>query len=137
MSLKALFLVLHFSHNTLMTYRIMLSIILVSILMIFLSTVSMIVVLICGKYYSWVLNLNLTNDALYKRAGSSILISMLEKLNLCHLTIHSTRILLIWKLTSLFSRKNDLLRCLDYFCFLNRIEALTLSLLLKLPSRKH
>ena len=43
--------------------------------------------------------------------------------------------LLMWKRTSLFLRKNNLLGCWDCLS-LNRIGVLTLSLLLKLPPRK-
>ena len=47
--LKGLFLVLHFSYYTLMTFLIMLSVILVSMLMILLSTLNVIRHLICGN----------------------------------------------------------------------------------------
>ena len=72
---EALLLVLHFSYYTLMTF-LMLSVILLSILMILLSTLSVIRHLICG-------------------AGSHFLISMLEKLNLLHLTGLITLVLLM------------------------------------------
>ena len=44
--------------------------------------------------------------------------------------------LLIWKWMGLFLRKNNLLRCWGWPSLLNWIVAPTLSLLLKLPSRK-
>ena len=47
--LKAPFLVLHFSYNTLMTFLMMLSVILLSLLMVLLSTLSGIKHLICGN----------------------------------------------------------------------------------------
>ena len=47
--LKGLFLVLHFSYYTLMTFLMMLSVILLSMLMILLSTLNVIRHLICGN----------------------------------------------------------------------------------------
>ena len=47
--LKGLFLVLHFSYYTLMTFLTMLSVILLSMLMILLSTLNVIRHLICGN----------------------------------------------------------------------------------------
>ena len=47
--LKGLFLVLHFSYYTLMTFLMMLSVILLSLLMILLSTLNVIRRLICGN----------------------------------------------------------------------------------------
>ena len=60
-------LVLHFCCSTLMTFLIMSSAILVSMLMILPSTLSVSVSrdLICGNSYSRLLNLNLTNESLY------------------------------------------------------------------------
>ena len=48
--LKGLFLVLHFSYFTLMTFLMMLYVILLSMLMILLSNLNMISHLICGNY---------------------------------------------------------------------------------------
>ena len=48
--LKGLFLVLHFSYSTLMTFLIMLYVILLSMLIILPSTLNMISHLICGNY---------------------------------------------------------------------------------------
>ena len=79
--LKGLFLVLHFSYYTLMTFLMMLSVILLSMLMILLSTLNVIRHLICGKNWNWRLNLNLTYETLWTGTGSGLLISMLEKLN--------------------------------------------------------
>ena len=47
--LKGLFLVLHFSYYTLMTFLMMLSVILLSMLMVLLSTLNVIRHLICGN----------------------------------------------------------------------------------------
>ena len=47
--LKALFLVQHSSYYTLMTFLMMLSVILLSMLLILLSTISLIKHLICGS----------------------------------------------------------------------------------------
>ena len=47
---KGLFLVLHFSYSTLMTFLMMSSVILISMLMMLLSTLNMISHLICGNY---------------------------------------------------------------------------------------
>ena len=60
---------------------------------------------------------------------------MLEKLSLFHLTDQITLVPLMWKLISLILKKNYLLRCWDSLSLLNWIWALTLSQLLKLPSR--
>ena len=57
--LKAPFLVLHFSYYTLMTFLVMLSVILLSMLMIQLSILSVIRHLICCSNLNWFLNLNL------------------------------------------------------------------------------
>ena len=81
-SLKAPFLVLHFSYlyiNILMTFLIMLSVILLSMLVKLLSIMSVIWHLICRNNYNWLLNLNLIYKTLWTRAGSGLLISMLEK----------------------------------------------------------
>ena len=79
--LKAPFLVLHFSHYTLMTFLMMLSVILLSMLMNLLSILSVIRHLICGNSLNWLLNLNLIYKTLWTGAGSGLLISMLGKLN--------------------------------------------------------
>ena len=64
----------------------MLSVILLSMLMILLSTLNVIRYLIYGNIYNWCLNLNLIYEALCTGVGSSLLISVLEKLSLFHLT---------------------------------------------------
>ena len=76
--LKALFLVLHFSYYILMTFLMMLSVILLSMLMILLSNLSGIRHLICGNNQSWFLNLNLTWGKkwfVYCNAGKTQLVS--------------------------------------------------------------
>ena len=66
--LKAPFLVLHFSYYTLMTFLMMLSVILLSMLMILLSTLNVIKNLICGNNYNWLLNFNLIYETLWTMA---------------------------------------------------------------------
>ena len=63
-----------------------LSVILVSTLMILLSNVNVIRHLICGNNLNWLLHLILIYEALWTRARSGLLISMLEKVNWFHLT---------------------------------------------------
>ena len=78
--LKGKALVLHFS------YYMILSVILLSMLTILLSTLKLIRHLICGNNLNWLLNLNLIYETLWTGARSSLLISMLGKLNLFCLT---------------------------------------------------
>ena len=68
--LKASFLVLHFSYYTLMTFLMMLSVILLSMLMILHSILSVIRHLICGNYLNWLLNLDLIYKTLWTRVRS-------------------------------------------------------------------
>ena len=75
-------------------------------------------------------------QTLWTGVGSGLLSSMLEKLNWFCLTSLITLVLLMWKWIGLFLSKNHLLRCWDWLSLLNRIGALTLSLLLKQPPRK-
>ena len=96
--LRTLFLVLHFSYYTLMTFFLMM--ILISdddtMLMILISTLNLIMHLICGK--TWWLR-------------GDLLISMLENLNWFRLTSLKTWVLLMWEWLGLFLRENHLLRC--------------------------
>ena len=108
--LKAPFLVLHFSYYTLMTFLMMLSVILQSMLMILLSVLSVIGHLICGNNLNWLLNLNLIYETQWTGARSGLLISMLGKLSWFHLTGIITMVLLMWKWVGLFLRKNHRLR---------------------------
>ena len=129
------FSVLHFSYYTLMTFLTMLSVILLSMLMI-LSTLNVIRHLICVNKLNWLLNLNLFYETLWTGAGSGMLISMLEKLNLFRLTVIITLVLLMWKCMGLLLRGNNLLRSWGWLSLPSWIEALTLSLLLKLALLK-
>ena len=134
--LKVPFLVLHLSYYTLMTFLMMLSVILLSMLMILFSFLSVTRHLICGNNFNWLLNLNLTYETLWSGVRSGLLISMLGKFWWFPLTSLKRMVLLMWKWMGLFLRKNHLLRCWGWPSLLNWIGALTLSLLLKLPPRK-
>ena len=70
--LKVPFLALHFSYDTLMTFLVMLSIILLSMLMILLSTPSVISHVMCDNNQNQLLNLNLICET---GAGSGLLAS--------------------------------------------------------------
>ena len=62
--LKAPFLVLHFFCSTLMTFQMMLSVLLLSMLMTLLSILSVIRHLICGNNLNWLLKFNLIYETL-------------------------------------------------------------------------
>ena len=79
--LKAPFLVLHFSYYTLMTFLMMLSVILLSMLMVLLYSKCLTRHLISGNNLNWLLNLNLIYKMPWTRERSGLLISMLEKLD--------------------------------------------------------
>ena len=134
--LKAPFLLLHFFYYTLMTFLMMLSVILVSMLMILLSILSIAGHLICDNNLNWLLNLNLIYKTLWAGARSGLLISMLGKLNEFHLTSIITLVLLMRKWMRLFLRKSHLLQCLGLPSLLNWTGALKLSLLLKTAYKK-
>ena len=93
--LNAPLLVLHFSCYTLMTFLIMLSITLQSMLMILISILSVIRHLICGNNLNWLLNLNLIYETLWTGVRSGLLISMLGTLGWFHLTGLITIVLLM------------------------------------------
>ena len=93
--LKAPFLFLHFSYYTLMTFLMMLSVILQSMLMILLSILGVIGLLICGNNLNWLLNLNLIYETWWTGVRSDLLISMLGKLNWFCLTGLITMVLLM------------------------------------------
>ena len=131
-----LMLVLHFSYYTSMTFRMILSVIFLYMLMILLSTLNVIRHLICGNNQNWLLNLNLTYKTLWTGAGSGLLISMQEKLSFFNLTSVKTLVLLIWKWMGLFLRKNHLLKYWGSLYLLHWIGALTSTVLLKQPPRK-
>ena len=111
--LKGLFLGLHFSYYTLMTFLIMLSVILLSMLMILLSTLNAIRHLICGNNLNWLLNLNLIYETRWAWAKSGLLISILGKLIWFRLTGLITLVLLMGTWMGVSLRKNHLLRCWD------------------------
>ena len=67
---KPPFLVLHFSHYTLLTFVMMSFVILLSMLMILLSILSVIRHLICDNNLNWLLSLNLIYETLWTGAGS-------------------------------------------------------------------
>ena len=69
-------------------------------------------------------------------AGSGLLTSMLEKLNLFQFDRYKNYAALDVKMDGSVFEENHLLRCWEYLSFLNWIWARTLSLLLKLPPRK-
>ena len=92
---KAPFSGLHFSYYTLMTFLMMVSPILLSMLMILLSILSVIRHLICGNNLNWLLNLNLIYETLWTRVRSGLLISMLGKLSWFCLTGLITMVLLM------------------------------------------
>ena len=116
--IKGLLLAQYFSHYTLPTFPIILSVILISMLMILLSNPTLIRHLIPGNNYNWLLNLNLIYKTLCSMAENGLLISMLEKINLFCLTGLVTA-LLMFKWLGLFMRKNDLSRCWGCLSFLN------------------
>ena len=96
---------------TLMTFLTMLSVILLSMLMILLSILSVIRHQICGNNLNWLQNFNLIYETLWTGVRSGLLISMLGKLSLFHLTGLITMVLLMGKWMGVFLRKNHLLRC--------------------------
>ena len=106
----------------------MLSVILLSMIIILLSNLSAIRHLICGSDQSFCLNLNLTYRTLWIGGGRDLLMSMLDKLSLCHLSGVLTLVLLMWKWMVLFL-KGCLLKCWGYLFLLNGIGTLTASLL--------
>ena len=123
--LKSPFLVLHFSYFRWITFLMMLSVILLSMLMILISILSMSRHLICGNKLNELLNLNLIHRTLCTGVKSGWLTSVLKKLNWFCLTGLITLVLLMWKWTGLFLRKNHLLRFLDWPSLLNWIWTLT------------
>ena len=78
-----------------MTFLMMLSVMLPSILMILLSTPTVIRHMICDNNCNWLLKLNLIFDTLWRGAGSGLLISMLEKLSWFYLTGVITMVLMM------------------------------------------
>ena len=80
--LRVLFLVQHFSCYTLMTFLMVLSVILLSMLILILSTVNVIRHLIFGNNWNWLQNLNLIYEILLAEEWKDLLISMPKKTQL-------------------------------------------------------
>ena len=93
--LKAPFLILNLSFYTLMTFLMMLSVILLSMLMMLPSILNLIRHLICGDNLNYLFNLNLIYETLWTEARSGLFMSMLGKLNWFHLTSLITLVLLM------------------------------------------
>ena len=88
----------------------MLSVMLLSMLMILLSTLDMIRHLICGNNLNWLLNLILIYETL--GWGSKWLVNFnARKTHLVSFDRLTTLLLLMWKWTGLFLKKNHPLRC--------------------------
>ena len=92
---KASLLVLHYSKYRSMTFLMMLSVILLSMLKILLSTVSVTRHLICGNKQSCLLNFNLINETLQIGLGKGFFILIQEKFSLFCLTSLITLVLLM------------------------------------------
>ena len=134
--LNSPFMVLHFSYCTLMTFVMMLSVILLSVLMILLSTLSLIRHSDLWKYLELAAQLESDLRDTVDWAGNNLLILMLEKLSRFCFTGLITLVLLMWKWMGLVLRKNHIFRFWVWLFVLNWIGALTLCLLLKLPPKK-
>ena len=93
--LEGPFLVLDFSGYILMTFLMIISVILLSMLMILLSNLSVIMHLICGNNLNWLLDLNLIYETLWTGLRSGLVISMLGKLSGFRLTGLITIVLLM------------------------------------------
>ena len=104
-------LVLLFSSYTSMTFLMILSVILLSILMILPSILNVIKHLIPGNNLNWLLKLNLIYETLSTEVRSGLLISILEKRSWFCWASLITLFLLVWKSMSLLLRKNNLSRC--------------------------
>ena len=68
--LKAPFLALHVSYDILMTFLMILSVILLSVVMRLLCIQNVIRHMIFGKNLNWILNLSLIYETLWNGAGS-------------------------------------------------------------------
>ena len=134
--LKGPFLVLHFSYDTLMTFLLILSVILVSMWIVLLSTLNLIMHLICGNNQDWLLNLNLIYEMLWTEAGSGLLISVLEKLLNSFCLTSLITVAIDVKLDGSVLEEKSAFKMLGKTSCSNQIWAFTLSLLLKLPPRK-
>ena len=116
----------------------MLSAILLSILMILPSTLNVIKHLVCGNNQNWLLNLNLICETLWTGArGKKWLVDFnAGKVQLVLLDRSSNTSAINAKMDGSVLEEKSFSRCWSWLSFLNWIEAITLSLLLKLPPRK-
>ena len=133
---KKPFLVPLFSCYISVIFMMMLTLILVFLLMIQSSTQNFIVLSTDGKILRWILNFSLTLEVLCIGVGSCLLLLVYGKLELFHLFVQITLVLLLRKWMVLSLMKNRLLRNLNSLSLLMWIGLSALSLLLKLPVRK-
>ena len=104
--------------------------------MILLSILSVIRHLICGNNQNWLLNLNQVYKTHLTGAGSGLLVSMLEKIQLVSFNQSNNTGAIDMKMDGSVLEKNSYFNILGLLSLLNFIGALTLSLFLKLPPRK-
>ena len=134
--LKSPFLVLHFSYYTSVTFLMMLSVIWTFMLMILLSISK------CDQESDLWKQLELASELESDLQGtvdwgSKWLVNFnAGKTELVLFCLTSLITLVLWCGNGWVLRKNHLWRCWDWLSLLSWIEALTLSLLLKLPPRK-
>ena len=115
----------------------MLSVILLSILMMKLSTLSMIRHMICGNNKNWFLNLNLIYDTLWTGAGSGLLIDFnAGKTPLVSFGWSNNTGAIDVKMEGSVLEEKSSFKMLGLTLSSRLIWALTLSLLLKIPSKK-
>ena len=117
-----------------MTFPMLLSVIVLSMLMIPLFTSRVVRCMLCGNNWIWLLNLNLTYEAVWIRVWCDLLFSMLGKLSLFCLIALITGAIDV-KLNPTVPEEKSSWSCGDFISLLERIGGLTLSLLLKIPSR--
>ena len=105
--LKPTFMTLHISYYTLITFLLMLSVILASMMIILLSTLSMIRYLICDNW-----NLLLKLNLIYMDWDGKWLVDLIvEKTQLVSFDWSNNTEAIVWIWMALFYRKNNLLRC--------------------------
>ena len=117
-----------------MTFLMLLSVIVLSMLMIPLFTSRVIRCMLCGNNWIWLLNLNLTYEAVWIRVWFDLLFSMLGKLSLFCLIALITGAIDV-KLNPTVPEEKSSWSCGDFISRLERIGGLTLPLLLKIPPR--
>ena len=128
-------LVLHFSYYTSMTFRMILSVIFLYMLMILLSTLNVIRHLICGNSLNWLLNLNLTYETLDLARKWPIGFNA-EKTQLALFDQTNKTGPIDVKMDGSVLEERSSFKILGLTFLLNWIGVLTLFLLLKLPPRK-